>query len=195
MRLILPLLLVALPAQAQQGSCDGTCLSHDDSRKVAEALRELKQIKESEARIEFRDPVVIVRDWDDRVYVNGGEARPLRLTLRVGTVERDMEAVVPVQVGYRERPPDPPFRLRLRAQAGILMPALLRRPKDGFDAGFGFDFFHLGELNLAVHAGFRSAGCGVGLDVTKNFGPYVGYSVVYDGWSSGILSGVYMSFN
>lgn len=192
--------LLALPAFAQEDpACPppwAVCLTEDEKRTVGDSLRELKEIKESEAKLEVKDEIVIIRDWEDRVYVNGGSGKPIRATLRIGsTVERDMEVQLPVRAYYREEPPDPMFRLRIRAQAGLLVPSVLDSFKDGWDAGVGWDFMHLGPANLSAYTGIRSAGGGLGLDLTKNFGPYVGYSFVYDGLKSAVLAGTYISFN
>jgi len=106
-----------------------------------------------------------------------------------------MQIQLPIRVYYRPKPPDPMFRLRLRAQAGILLPMIWKDAKGGWDAGLSFDFFHVGDVNVAAYTGVRSAGGGVGLDLTRNFGPYVGYSLVYDGFASGVLAGAFFSFN
>jgi hypothetical protein len=93
------------------------------------------------------------------------------------------------------------FRLRIRAQAGVLAPELIQKIKgdDGvvypLDAGLSWDFFHLGTLNLSAFTGIRSVGAGPGLDLTKNFGLYTGYSMLYDGFKSSVSFAAYFSFN
>lgn len=180
--------------------CDGICLSESDSAQVAAALKELKGIKESPAKIEVTDTIIVIRDWDNRVYINGGSAKPIKLKLKLGpTIERDMEATLPIQVNYREKPPDPMFRLRIRAQAGVLVPEMIksfsRGVKDFWDASVGLDFFHVGPVNLAISPGIRSIGIGPGLDITKNFGVTAGYAFVYRGFDSSAFASVYFSFN
>lgn len=202
---LLSLLVLAVPSPASAQDCPpqyAVCLTPEEKEQVVRAVRELKDVRDSKAELEFRDPIVVIRDWDDRVYVNGGRTKPLRLKLRIGsTVDRDMEATVPVRVFYREKPPDPPLRLRIRAQAGFLLPSVVDSAKDdggvyrSVDAGVGWDFLHLGDWNLSAHTGIRSVGGGIGLDLTRNFGPYAGYSLVYDGLRSNALLGCYFSFN
>lgn len=197
---LLALLTLLFPARsfAQDVPCPppyAVCLTAEEKRTVGDSLRELKEIKESKAEVKVKDDIVIVRDWEDRVYVNGGSGRPIRATLTLGsTVERDLELQLPVQTFYREKP-DPMFRLRVRAQAGVLLPKVVDSFKDGWDAGIGWDFMHLGPANLSAFTGLRSVGGGLGLDVTKNFGPYVGYAFLYDGLKSGVHAGVYFSLN
>jgi hypothetical protein len=178
----------------------GVCLTKEGKDKVVAAVKELEGIHSAKAELKFKDEIVIIRDWDDRVYVNGGEKKPVRATLTLGdSVSRDMEVTLPVRISYREKPPDPLFRLRIRAQAGILAPELVKSiggdPNPFWDAGIGWDFLHLGPANLAAYTGIRSAGGGFGLDLTKNFGPYAGYSFTYSGFRSSLLLGGYFSFN
>jgi hypothetical protein len=41
------------------------------------------------------------------------------------------------------------------------------------------DLFYVQWANLNVAAGFRSTGVGVGFDLTKNFGVFVGYGFAW----------------
>lgn len=179
-----------------QDSCDGKCVSNETLEKVKIALKELENIKNSPATGEFKDEIVIVHDWDGRVYINGGNPHPIKMKLKIGDhIDRDMELRLPVVVYYREKPPDPMFRLRFRAQFGLLIPSAIDSISSSFDAGIGLDWFHYSIFNTYIHAGFRSSGAGLGVDITKNFGFMTGYSVQYDGWKSQSLSGFYFSFN
>jgi ribosomal protein L31E len=180
--------------------CDGKCLTPDQVEKLREAVKELKDIHESPTTIEFQDIIVIIRDLDGRVYVNGGFKKPLRLKVRIGKhVDRDVLATVESRIWYRPEPESPMFRLRIRAQAGILIPEMIKTisgdEKQFWDGGVGWDFFHIGDVNLAAFTGVRSAGIGPGVDITKNFGVHAGYAVVYDGFSSSALMTAYFSFN
>lgn len=172
------------------------CLTQPDSDTVVSSLKELKSIKESKAVLKLKDSIVIVRDWQDRVYINGGSAKPIDATLTLGdTVSRDMQIQLPIQVYYRPKPPDPMFRLRVRAQMGLILPVIWKDAKGGWDAGLSWDFMHYDVFNLAAYTGVRSAGGGIGMDLTRNFGPYAGYALVYDGFTSDVMVGAYFSFN
>ena len=205
MKLVLILLaLLLLSGTAHADECvppdGGACVTKEELDQIKEALRELQSIHEAQAQITIQDPVVIIHDWDGRVYVNGGDKNPLKMKLKLGdTIDRDMAATLPTQVYYRPKPPDPMFRLRIRAQAGILTPqivdAISGNSSKWWDVGIGWDFFHIDNVNLSLYTGIQSAGGGIGFDLTKNFGPYVGYSLVYEGFKSGAFAGVYFAFN
>jgi hypothetical protein len=201
---LLALLLLPTTALADDEKCvpppGGKCLSAEQFEKVKQALRELDDVYDSPAVIKVEQPVVIVQDWQGRVYVNGGDQKPIPMKLTIGKhVNRDMAVTLETRVFYREKPPDPMFRLRLRAQAGLLVPQLVDAAKgtkqNFFDGGLGLDFFHLGPVNVSANLGVFSSGGGLGLDLTKNFGVLAGYALAYDGWRSGVLAGAYFSFN
>ncbi len=179
----------------------GACLDKPQLDAVRSALKELDVIHSSPASLTTQDPIIVIHDWQGRVYVNGGSTKPLLFKLKLGdTVDRDMAVTLTTQVYYRDKPADPMFRLRIRAQAGILVPELARTVVDSnsqrfWDGGVALDFFHLGDFNTSAYVGVFSAGGGFGYDLTKNFGPYVGYSMVYDGFRSSLLTGVYFSIN
>jgi hypothetical protein len=185
---------------AQDSTCEGKCLTEEQVKKLKEAIDELDDIHKSPAVGHFQDQVVIIRDWDGRVYVNGGSGQPLKLKIQIGKhVDRDMEVQLNPRVWYRPEPEPPMFRLRVRAQAGILIPDMVRTiggHKEAFwDGGIGWDFFHLSYLNAALFTGIRSVGAGLGIDLTKNFGVYAGYSFVYSETKSSALTAAYFSFN
>ncbi len=178
----------------------GKCLNYIQFEQLKAALRELDSIKKSPAVVTTAGQIIIIRDWDGRVYVNGGEKEPLKMKLTIGeTVDRDLAVVLPTQILYRPKPPDPMFRLRIRAQIGILALDLPKTSREDFtkflDAGIGWDFVHYKEFNLSAYTGIRSAGAQIGMDLTRNFGPFVGYSMVYDGFRPNVLLGTYWSFN
>ena len=151
-RVFLLAFLATSLAFAQEPPPGGVCLTQDQREKLRKAVEELENIKSSPAQITTKDPIIIVRDWEDRVYVNGGSTKPIKLKLKIGdTIDRDLEATLPIQVYYREKPPDPMFRLRIRAQAGLLVPETIRTIKGNsdpfWDGQLSFDFFHIDNLD------------------------------------------------
>ena len=178
----------------------GKCLTKDQFEAVKSNLAELDSIHKYPAVVNTNDEIIIIHDWNGRVYTNGGDKNPLSFKLYIGeTIERDMAIVLPTKVYYRPKPPDPMFRLRIRAQVGLIALEFTKittgKIQNLFDAGLGWDFFHYKNANVAVYTGMRSVGAGVGFDLTRNFGPYIGYSLVYDGFRSSAQAGFYMSFN
>jgi hypothetical protein len=202
-RILFLALAMASPALAQDPPVDSCpapskCVTAEQKQKILQAMDELDDIHKSPAVVTLQDPIVIVRDWQDRVYVNGGTNVPIRAKLKIGKhVDRDLAIALKPQLWYRDKPPDLMFRLRIRAQAGILVPQIFQADTgwNRYDAGLSWDFFHLGIFNFSAYTGIRSAGGGPGIDLTKNFGLYGGYAVVYDGWKHSALISAYFSFN
>jgi hypothetical protein len=182
------------PPPAPVPASGGVCLTAEEKQKVVAAVQELKKIKDSPAVLKIQDPVEIISDWDGRVYLQ--QKIPAKLTIG-DTIDRDLVITLDSKVAYRPKPPDPMFRLRIRAQAGVLIPQLFQTDSgwNKYDAQLALDFWHIGVVNVNVATGIRSAGGGVGIDLTKNFGPFLNYALVYDGFKSGILIGGYFSFN
>jgi hypothetical protein len=179
----------------------GKCLSKEQFDEVKKALEELEEIHKSPAVLTTDDQITVVNDWDGRTYVSGGDKDPLTLRLKIGSiVERELKLTLPSVVNYRKEPDPPLFRFRLRAQVGALVPELVRRAmEDGepdfVDFGVGFDFFHLGPVNVSGYVGVLSLGGLLGVDITKNFGISAGPVMAYQGLQiSGVL-GVYFAVN
>lgn len=197
---ILLLILAETTSYADEEQCIGKCLTPSQFEQVKLALEELDSIHKSKATLTTEDQIVIIQDWQGRVYVNGGSTKPLKLKLKIGeTIDRDLNFVLQPKLYYRPKPPDPMFRLRVRAQIGLLVPEMVMTAigdKQSFlEGGLALDFFHVGLFNVSAYAGVRSIGGGLGIDLTKNFGPYVGYSFIYNELRSSCLTGVYFSFN
>lgn len=209
-KIIIAILLASSTSLAQEecSECNSpnVCLSAEEFKLVKKAIVELDEIKSSKAEITIEDEIIIIRDWQDRIYINGGQNKPLQAKLKIGdTIDRDLEIILPIEVGYREKPPTKTFRLRLKAQLGILALETIDTISGDeinpfWDAGLAYDFLKFDFLkaefiNLNLYTGIRSAGGGVGFDLTKNFGTYLGYSFVYESVTSSLLIGTYFSFN
>lgn len=179
------------------------CLTKDKYEKVVRAVEELDSIKKAEAEIVFKEPVVIVRDWEDRVYVNGGEKNPIKATVKVGpAISRDMSLVLPTRVTFRPEPPEPQFafRARVRASFGIMIPEIVKTAKEGelhdfWAAGLDLDFVKIDLFNINVHVGSAGFGGGVGVDITKNFGVGINALCNWGEWTPTASMGVYFALN
>lgn len=199
--LLLPIYFMApAPVVVKIEPQEAICVDSKILDKCAEAAMEIQDLHDSAAEIEFHDSIIIVHDWDGRIYVDGGEAKPIKATLTIGHfIERDLEMTLPILVQYREAPPESMFRLRFRAQAGILVPQVINifdgQATRTFDAQFGLDWAHLGPFNTSINLGVVSCGTGVGIDITKNFGLMGGYAFIYSKIKSAAIIGSYFSFN
>lgn len=175
------------------------CLTEDQREKIVEAVKELDDIKSSPAKIDVKEPIVIVRDWNGRIYINGGEKKPIPLHLTIGKIiDRDLEMTLPIRVYERPEPEDPLFRARFRFQIGLMIPEVIQSIRDGeldefWYGGLDLDFFHFDIFNVNLHVGSQGVGGGVGLDITKNMGTTVGAIVQWADWTPGFITGIYFA--
>lgn len=179
--------------------CDGVCVPPEDLQKLVEAARELRCFKPtSEAydppKLEL-DPIELVVDKDGRVYYSGDEPFPYTAKLTWCGVEAEFEGKLNVVTAIREEPWWG-FRFRPKAYLGYLPLVALESQKglDGIDAGLMVDFFYLKWFNVNAAVGFRSVGAGVGVDITKNFGAYVGYGLSYQEPHHGLNGALWFAF-
>ena len=68
--IVLIIFLFSLNANAEK------CLNDDEFNQILTALKELKEIRDSKAEITISEPIVIVRTWDEQVFINGGKNKP-----------------------------------------------------------------------------------------------------------------------
>ncbi len=190
--------LISGKAYSQQLGPEFKCVTEEQFKSIAKAIKELDSIHRSHSLVYLRDPIYVVQDWDGRIYVNGGVKKPLHAIIEIGpTIKREVEITIETKVYKRERPEDPMFRLRYRAHV-LSLPVELIRTKsvqNSSDIGLGLDFFHTGDFNLSVHGGIRSSGISMGYDITPNFGAQVSAGVVYERLVIGPGAGFYFSFN
>lgn len=174
------------------------CLNEDQFQKVYKSIKELDTIKRSQSSVTVLDPIIIIQDWEGRVYVSGGEKKPVRAIVQIGpTIKREVAINVDTKIHERERSEEPPFRIRYRFHT-LILPVEMIRDKEFYksiDVGLGLDLFHIGDFNLSIHTGILSSGMNVGYDITKNFGFQVGAGFIYDKVSIGPTTGIYFSFN
>jgi hypothetical protein len=196
-------LLSSNSAFAAECPSDGVCLNAEQKKKVTDAVLELKDIHESPAVLEVKEPIVIIQDWQNRIYINGGEKKPIRVKLKIGkSVDRDLDVTLDTKVYYRPKPPepDPFFRLRIKAHTGFIVYDAYHAlaDKDGrkyLDFGIAWEICHVNAANFSVYTGIGSSGLGIGWDLTRNFGVSSNLVVKYDGFKLGALLGLYFSFN
>ncbi len=197
-RLILVFLLFVSNTFGTETNENKRCLDDAQYDRVIHALKQLQDIDKSIAEIKFSDSINFIRDLDNRVYLNGGKLNPVRAKLAIGKyVSRDLEFELPARIYDIPAPPEPMFRLRVRAQTGILIPQAIEAisgPQNFMDIWIGLDFFNYKGFNISLNPGIYSISSGIGYDITKNFGFTAGYALTYKIESS-LFSGIYFSFN
>lgn len=191
--LTLPIFL-ATPAGAQ-GTCaaGATCVPPEDVKVFIQLLKDQKCRSEHPPTFEA-DPIVITEDEEGRVYGSGDDPKPWKLHMKWCGYDVTAEGNVKLTVAKRV-PPEWGFRFRPKFSSGVLLTNLFRGDKlNSIDVGVLWEVFYWKSFNLNVATGFRSAGAGIGADITRNFAGYIGYAVAYDGWASNPYVGLSFSF-
>lgn len=179
---------VTLQADAQESCESGTCVPKEDMDKIVTVLKSEKCLKDTVPKFEL-DPIDIVVDKDGRVFYTGAAPKPFTLKMHwcsydvTGTGKVDLVAAI-------KEEPEWGFRFRPKAYIGFLLAEPFYAQgskesvgiKDVADAGLMADFFYWKWLNINVAAGYHSFGGGLGADLTKNFGAYLGYSLTWGTW-------------
>lgn len=194
---MLPLLFALMgdATSPEPVACEGTCVPQGDMSKFVELLQERKCQQEKPPEFKL-DPVTIVVDRDGRIYYSGAAPKPYRLHMKWCNYEADAEGKVNVRAAVQE-PPAYGFHFRPKAYAGMLLLEPFRegkKAKDGVDAGLMLDVFYLKDFNLNVHAGFRSIGAGLGVDIFRSFGAYAGYALSWDGFHHNPEAALWFAF-
>jgi hypothetical protein len=184
-------------AQATPGeaACSGTCVSPEDLKAFVEIAREKKCLQTTKPTFDL-DPVNIIVDKEGRIFFSGSNPHPYTLRMKWCTYEVQAEGKVNVIAAVQE-PATYGFRFRPKAFAGYLLADPFRSGgtwSSAIDAGLMVDAFYVRDFNLNVHVGFRSFGAGLGVDVFKNFGGYVGYAVTWDGFRSNPEAALWFAF-
>jgi len=179
--------------------CQGTCVPDEDLQTLLAAARELRCYKPDSDHYQAptleADPITIIVDEDNRVFFSGAEPHPYKLHLKWCETEVEFEGKLNVVAAVQE---DPwwGFRFRPKAYLGYLPLVALESKEglDGMDAGLLLDFFYVSWFNVNAAVGFRSVGAGFGIDITKNFGGYVGYGLSYQEPYHGVNGALWFAF-
>lgn len=192
---VLGVLLGASPVLAQ-GTCaaGATCVPPEDMSVFLQLLKDKKCQQTSQPTFKL-DPVNIVVDQEGRVYYSGSEPHPYTLRMSWCNYEVTATGKVDLVVAKRE-PPEWGFRFRPKFSGSFLFMDAFERPTaaEAVDVGFLWEFLYWKSLNLNLSTGFRSAGAGVGFDVTKNFGVYGGYAFSWWTLKHNPQAGLYFAF-
>jgi hypothetical protein len=163
-------------------------------KTFVQLLHEKKCLQTEKPDFEL-DPITITTDEQGRTYVSGDEPHPYTLHMRWCGYEVDAFGTVNAVAA---RMPEPTWGWRFRAKAAFgFLPADALGEEDatkGIDAGLLVEPFFVGDFNLNGYVGVRSGGAGLGFDVTRNFGGYLGYAFSWGGQRHNPHAAVYFSF-
>jgi hypothetical protein len=195
--LALAITLYVYPSRASDILCpngDDTCVSKGDLEVFVSVLREKKCLQTTQPTFKL-DPVTVITDVDGRVYYSGSDPHPY--TIKMSWCGYDVTAIEKLNlVVAKKEPPIWGFRFRPKFAGSFLFVDSFNRSSAGeaVDVGVLFDFLYYKAFNLNVAAGFRSAGIGVGMDITRNFGGFIG--AAYSWWTLKVnpQAGLYFSF-
>jgi hypothetical protein len=193
------LLLLCQPANAQDSvpcvpSDETVCLPKADFQRFLTIALDRQCLEHQKPTFQV-DSITILTDSEGRVFYTGADPKK-PYTVRMKWCHYEVEAQGTVDlVAAMKTPQTSGIRFRPKAYLGYL-PLKLSKGKfsDGVDAGIMVDWLFIHEFNLNIAAGFRSVGIGVGLDLTRNFGLYVGYAL---GWTAplhNINTSIYFAF-
>jgi len=200
----LPLLamLVGLwPASAAaQTTCPAgsTCVPPEDMEVFVKILKEKKCLQETKPTFKL-DPINIVVDQDGRVYYTGADPKPYTLKMSWCNYEAEGTGKVDLVVAKKE-PPTWGFRFRPKFAGSFLFVDGFEKYNDKYDpsravdVGILWEFLYWHSFNLNVATGFRSAGAGLGMDITRNFGIYAGYAFSWWTLKHNPQMGLYFAF-
>jgi hypothetical protein len=179
---------VALGAECAEGS---TCVPAQDMAVITKVLKE-KQCLQANKPIFQLDPINVVTDKDGRVFVSG---TPYHLRMTWCSYDVRAEGTVKAQAAIYVAP-EYGFRFRPKAYLGYLPLEAIKDEKagTGIDAGVLLDFFHWKWANVNAAVGIRSGGAGLGVDITRNFGAYLGYGITWGTWRHNPNGGLWFAF-
>lgn len=165
------------PAWAQ-GTCEAgaTCVPAKDMKVFLEVLKGKQCLQRDTPQFRL-DPINIVEDKEGRIYYSGAKPHPYTLKMSWCGYEVTGTGQVSIQVAMRE-PPMWGFRFRPKLAGSFLFVDAFKQESvaEAVEVGVLWEFFYWHSWNLNAATGFRSVGAGVGLDITKNIGAYLGYS-------------------
>jgi group I intron endonuclease len=192
--LVLSTLLITHVSPAVECTADSICVPSADMQSIVTVLQE-KQCLSRELPQFNLDPITIVMDNDGRVYYSGADPKPYTLKMKWCNFEIQGEGKLNVIVAKTE-PPVWGFRFRPKFAGSFLFVDAFKQSSAGeaVDVGILWDFLYYKSFNVNVATGFRSAGVGVGYDLTRNFGAYAGWAFSWWTLKQNPQAGLYFSF-
>jgi hypothetical protein len=162
------------------------CVPIDDMQIIMQVIRDRHCLENTDPSFSFSNVTIIV-DQDGRIFYQGDkDSKDLEtnFSMKMAWCHYQVEAGGKLKViAAVNEPPIWGFRFRPKAYVGYapLMPLFDGNDfSSGVDAGLMLDFFYWKFLNVNAALGFRTVGAGIGLDITSNFGGYVGYGMSWE---------------
>jgi hypothetical protein len=194
--LVLAIVLYALPSRADVScpNADDTCVPKADMDAFVAVLKEKKCLQTTQPTFKL-DSVTIITDVDGRVYYSGADPHPY--TVKMSWCGYDVTAQEKLTLVVAKKEPSVwGFRFRPKFAGSFLFVDAFNQSsaKQAVDVGILWDFVYYKAFNLNIATGFRSAGLGVGMDITRNFGGFVG--AAYSWWTLKVnpQAGLYFAF-
>jgi hypothetical protein len=181
------LLLLLSPVARAQEACDGgVCVEQEDLTKFVQLAEDAKCRETTPPTFQL-DPITVMVDEDGRIYGSGSDPQPYKLTMTWCNYQVEGKGQVKI-IAAKRIPKEYGFRFRPKAAMGYL-PVTAFEEKNasmGIDIGVLLEpvYYHWGNLNGYV--GVRSTGAGVGLDVTRNMGVYIGWAIAWKNWQQNV---------
>ena len=192
------IVLVVIVASAAYASCpEGqVCIDKDKWSQVRGLLAKLKKVEESEPVLTM-SPFHITIDRSGRVFTDSTGSQKGKAKMVWGDFDVDLEYTITAEM-HQAVESDWGFRLRIKALAMWLPLAVLEAKewKESVDFGVGLEPFYWKIFAVQLHAGARTVGGGLNIDITNNFGAYLAAGVPWATPSTlAVMTGVGMSFN
>lgn len=178
----LSVFLLASVVQAQEACEDGVCVEHKDLEQFVELAEQAKCREDTSPAFKL-DPITVVVDEEGRVYGSGSDPQPYKLSMTWCNYQVEGEGQVAI-VAAKRIPKEYGFRFRPKVAFGYL-PVTAFQTEDasrGLDLGMLLEPVYYHWSNFNGYVGIRSAGAGVGLDLTRNLGLYLGWAITWGTW-------------
>jgi len=194
--LVLAVVFYASPSRADVScpNADDTCVPKADMSSFVSILKEKSCFQKTKPTFKL-DSVTITTDVDGRVYYSGSDPHPYTINMSWCGYDVSANEKLTLIVAKKE-PPVWGFRFRPKFSGSFLFVDAFSQSsaKQAVDVGILWDILYYKAVNFNVATGFRSAGAGVGMDITRNFGWFIG--AAYSWWTLKVnpQAGLYFSF-
>lgn len=182
-------LILAAPAPAAAQECPPgfKCVPEEVAARQAAALKEYLCLQNSAGPLLTLDPFLVTIAEDGTL----GVAPSLSGALKWCAWEYTLTAPVKVTIASKpaaSKPAPPDWGWVPRWRAGLLLaPSVALDPAAPSDSAWEpallFQAFHFKLVHLNAHAGWRSGGLGVGVDLTRNLDLSAGAALRWSTWS------------